>query len=274
MSTNPLLQTALWVTDFVFASIPRKTPSIEAFANCKIVSHRGEHDNRSVFENTMPAFRTARDAGAWGLETDIRWTKDLVPMIAHDHDTNRVFGKNLTIAEVSFDELRGALPEIPTLQEFVDEFGGTCHLMIEIKDEEFPDLAKQKAILSAVLSELKPKQDYHLLALDPALFETFDIVPKPTFLPVATFNYKRLSEIALAQGYAGVSGHFLVLSDAIKLRHEDMGQFVGTGFPASQNAFYRELNRGVEYVFTNDALKLLRIIEQNISELTRNLPDD
>ncbi len=261
MSTNPLLNSALWLTDQVFALIPRRTPTHEAFVKCKIISHRGEHDNHTVFENTMEAFRLASDAGAWGLEMDVRWTRDLVPMVAHDRDTKRVFGVDITIADITFAELRDAVPAVPTLEEFVAEFGGKIHLMIELKEEEFPELEQQKTILKEMLQALKPGEDFHLLALDPELFNAFDIVPSVACLPVATFNFKQLSEAALENKYAGISGHFLVLGNAMKQRHEAAGQLFGTGFPSSKNALYRELNRGVEYVFTNDAVKLLALVD-------------
>ena len=34
--------------------------------SCRLISHRGEHDNQSVFENTLPALQQAMDAGVWG----------------------------------------------------------------------------------------------------------------------------------------------------------------------------------------------------------------
>ena len=49
--------------DLATAAIPRRTPSQAALRQCKIISHRGENDNRQVLENTLPAFRAARDAG-------------------------------------------------------------------------------------------------------------------------------------------------------------------------------------------------------------------
>lgn len=261
MSANPVLHTALWLTDCIYAAIPRGVPSKDALERCKIISHRGEHDNVTVLENTMAAFEIAHNAGAWGLETDIRWTRDLVPMVAHDVDASRVFGKDILLTDIMFNDLRRAIPDMPTLEEFVSGFGGKSHMMIEIKDEVFPDLEKQKSILADILSDLAPCADYHLLALDPVLFDTFNIVEKNAFLPVATLNYKTLSNLAIAEGYAGISGHFLVLSDEMKHMHSKAGQMFGTGFPTSKNALYRELNRGVEHVFTNDAVKLLRVIE-------------
>ena len=61
--------------DLWFRWIPRMRPSRAALEACKIVSHRGEHDNRRVFENTLAAFDAAAAAGCWGLEFDVRWTR-------------------------------------------------------------------------------------------------------------------------------------------------------------------------------------------------------
>ena len=68
------------LADGVFAVLPRPVPNIEGLRGCKIISHRGEHDNRQVFENTLAAFDRVRDGGVWGIELDIRWTKDLQPL--------------------------------------------------------------------------------------------------------------------------------------------------------------------------------------------------
>ena len=74
-----LLQSvAMKVTDGLAAVIPQPVPEQRALRSCKIISHRGEHDNVLVFENTLAAFEQARANGVWGVECDIRWTADLV----------------------------------------------------------------------------------------------------------------------------------------------------------------------------------------------------
>jgi len=50
-----LQNTAMKAIDRVMAGIPWAVPSQLALRNCKIISHRGEHDNISVIENTLPA---------------------------------------------------------------------------------------------------------------------------------------------------------------------------------------------------------------------------
>ncbi|MEP1593474.1 MAG: glycerophosphodiester phosphodiesterase family protein, partial [Halieaceae bacterium] len=107
-----LQDVAMAVADFIMASIPRPIPTPTALNDCRIISHRGEFDNSAVMENTLEAFHVARHHGVWGLECDIRWTADLVPVICHDADASRVFGNPTIIAEVSFSELRERVPLI------------------------------------------------------------------------------------------------------------------------------------------------------------------
>ena len=47
-----LQNAAMKATDWIMACIPRAVPSQLALRNCKIISHRGEHDNNSIIENT------------------------------------------------------------------------------------------------------------------------------------------------------------------------------------------------------------------------------
>lgn len=257
------LQNALMrLVDGVTALIPRPLPGREALQQCRLVSHRGEHDNRQVYENTLAAFAAARDAGVWGIECDIRWTADLVPVVAHDSDGRRVFGDAGVLRELSFGELRERMPLVPSLEELVREFGGDRHLMLEIKAESYPQPEHQKTILAGLMSGLEPARDYHFLALDPALFSHVDFAPPTCLLPVAEFNVQALSETSLAAGYAGLAGHYLLLGNALKRLHEARGQRIGTGHIGSRNALFRELNRGVEWIFSNDAVAMQRLLDR------------
>ena len=247
---------AMAVVDAIMATIPRRIPDKGALQRCKIISHRGEHDNVNVMENTLQAYECARNVGVWGIEGDIRWTSDLVPVICHDPSPQRVFGYSTPLQSLSFSELRAAVPLIPSLEEVIHEFGGNTHLMLEIKEENWPDPTRQRAVIRELLSHLQPTADYHFLALDPALFSRLDFAPTDSFLPVAEINVSALSQKALAGGYTGLAGHYLLLSNRLKKRHAALGQRLGSGFPRSRNCLFRELNRGIEWIFTNDAVKL------------------
>ena len=244
------------VADFCFMLIPRRQPSTSALRECHIVSHRGEHDNRQVRENTMAAFGAAAAAGVWGIEFDLRWTRDLHPVVIHDPTTRRVFDVDLTIAELSLEELRRQIPEIPTLSEVVTAFGNNIHLMVELK----PDLLGQEALKSArlaeLLSPLAAERDYHFLALQPDLFELVDFAGKASCLLVAELQIDECSRQVIERGYGGLCGQYLLLTDRLVRLHRARGQKLGTGFPTSRYCFYRELNRGIDWIFTDHAVKL------------------
>jgi glycerophosphoryl diester phosphodiesterase len=77
--------------DLFYEKMPQSFPDTEKLEQCKIISHRGEHDNKMVYENTIPAFDRVNEASVCGIEFHIRWTKDLKPVVFHDRDLQRVF---------------------------------------------------------------------------------------------------------------------------------------------------------------------------------------
>jgi glycerophosphoryl diester phosphodiesterase len=239
--------------DQIYARWPRPTPGIERLQGCRIISHRGEHDGRRVFENTLAAFDRAVDQGVWGIEFDIRWTRDMEPVVTHDPDLRRVFGQSLRVGDCGLHELKRICPLLPTLAEVIGRYGGKVHLMAEVKSESYPDRSRQSRILGDLFAELRPGRDFHLLALTPEAFELTPFAPPSAFLPVARLNVSGCSRIALQQGYAGIAGHYAVLPAGVIRRHHAAGQKVGTGYIRSRNALLREINRGVDWVFSNHA---------------------
>ncbi len=251
--------------DQISAALPRRVPDQATLRKCKIISHRGENNNRNVLENTLEAFAIARQAGVWGIECDIRWSADLVPLIHHDPHCGRLFGDPVALDTLSFAQIRERFPLIPSLQELVAEFGGNTHLMLEIKAEPYRDPARQKAILQDTLAELEPCTDYHFLLLDPQLAQYANFQPPQTCFLVAELNVKRLSRICLQQNFGGLTGHYLLLNQALQRRHMQAGQRIGTGFIHSRNALFRELNRGVEWIFSNRAVHIQGIVDSYIN---------
>jgi glycerophosphoryl diester phosphodiesterase len=242
--------------------VPRPRPSHQALRECKIISHRGEHDNLQVKENTMAAFARVVEAGAWGIEFDVRWTRDLEPVVIHDTDTRRVFDIKLSVAETSLTELRRRVPEVPTLAEVVQRFGGASHLMVELKADALGAEETREKKLREIFASLKPGDDYHFLALQFDLFKLAKFAGAGACLPVAELDMRTVSREALLRNFAGACGHYLLLNRGMIKRHHRQGQKAGTGFIASRFSLYRELNRGVEWVFTNHALKLAAIRQQ------------
>ncbi len=263
---NWLTAKLLKFLDLIFGLLPQQVPDQKALAACKIISHRGEHDNITILENTLPAFDLAANAGVWGIECDIRWTKDLVPVISHDPSGERLFNRPEKISELPYSELKELMPLIPSLAELIERFGGKVHLMIEVKDEHYPDPQQQKDILKQILAGLRPGVAYHFLALVPILFQKVDFIPGKFHFAVAETNYTKLSRLSIDMNLGGLTGHFMLLGNDLKQRHELAGQKIGTGFISSRNCLFRELNRGIEWMFSNNAVKIQRIRDSYLIE--------
>jgi glycerophosphoryl diester phosphodiesterase len=251
--------------DFVYEKMPQPVPHIKRLKACKIISHRGEHDNKSTFENTMSAFDRVHEAGVWGIELDIRWTKDLMPVVFHDAVLNRVFGSDININRVTLTELNMHCRLIPTLSEVIQKYGKTMHLMVEIKKETYPEPAHQNNVLKDLFRGLVPQDDFHFISLRPEMFELIDFVPSSTFVPSARLNVKQLSDTAIKNNYGGIAGHYVLITDTLLKKHHMQKQGVGTGYICSRNCLLRELNRGVEWIFTNHAVKLQGIWDGLVS---------
>ena len=73
----------------------------------RILAHRGCPGPTGT-ENTVPAVLTALDAGADGVEVDLRLSADGVLVVCHDADLRRVVGDDLDVHRASWDELRAA----------------------------------------------------------------------------------------------------------------------------------------------------------------------
>jgi glycerophosphoryl diester phosphodiesterase len=250
-----------YYADGLCARLPQRVPPPEKLRGCRIISHRGEHDNRGVLENTRAAFDAVVQSGVWGMEFDLRWTRDLQPVVFHDRDCRRIFRSPTQINQVTWRQLQARFPLILPLQEVVRRYGKKIHLMVELKAEPYPEVEYQNQVLAEAFSALVPQQDYHFLALDPGLFERIHFLPRQTFVPVAELNLGELSRKALDQGYGGIAGHYLFVTPALVRKHHEHHQRVGTGFIASAKCLYREINRGADWIFTNRALYLQRICD-------------
>jgi glycerophosphoryl diester phosphodiesterase len=100
------------------------------------LAHRGLHGEGAA-ENSMTAFRRAKEAG-FGVELDVRLSKDGELVVFHDDDLTRVVGKegkvkDFTAEELSKMSLLGTSDGIPTFREVLDLIDGSVPLLVELK---------------------------------------------------------------------------------------------------------------------------------------------
>lgn len=248
---------ALGAVDALFTLRRYPVPPRGRLAACRVVSHRGERGGGAL-ENTYPAFDPLRGSGVWGIEFDVRWTRDLVPVVFHDEDLRRLFGDPARLADLDRAALRRRRPEIPDLDAFVHRYVDEFHLMCEIKPEPYPDPGLQSRRLAEALAPALTRGRCHVLSLAPAMFAALPDLPARATMGVSRLNVAAISAEALAAGRGGFSGHYASFGPGRVAAHHDAGQIVGCGFPASRSVLYREAARGVDCVFTNVALRVER----------------
>ncbi|WP_133129889.1 glycerophosphodiester phosphodiesterase [Legionella yabuuchiae] len=245
--------------DYWFACLPQPTPDPVSVAKTRLIAHRGAHLHQAnIIENTMPAFERAQELGCWGIEFDVHATKDQVFVVNHDPDLNRLWNQQITISQCHLDFLRQTVPEIPMLSEVVERYSGQMHLFIELKTP-----VRSETILMNALKHLSPGEDYHLISLNEQFFEPLSQFPKHSLLLVPEQNnVKRFVNLSLQKGYGGVLGHYLLLRDKYVRKLRDTHQIAGVGFIDSKYSLYREINRDLQYIFTNQAEKISHYLKE------------
>lgn len=131
----------------IMPSFKRKKQMMK-FASHKY-AHRGLHSS-SVAENSMTAFRLAVERG-YGIELDIRLTKDEKLVVFHDNTLERVTGANGRVDEFDYDELSslklsGTEDGIPLFSEVLSLVDGKVPLLIELKENAGSLLVTEKAL--------------------------------------------------------------------------------------------------------------------------------
>jgi glycerophosphoryl diester phosphodiesterase len=247
--TNRLIHWAEKSSDVIVDLWPAPTISDDQLRQAKIVAHRGFR-GPGAKENTCSSLGECHTHGVWGVEFDVRWTMDDVPILLHDPSTARVFGGLALWPEKMRAQDLFQRCEVASLAQVVKDLGGRCHLMIELK---VPLTAAREETLALVLQSLTPVIDYHLLTLNPDFLMNLKRFPRDCFVFVTELDIASASVFVTQHRWGGIAGHYLMLTERLIQSHHEAGQKVGVGFVASPNNLCRQLGRGVDWVFSNHA---------------------
>ena len=177
----------LWSVLFIIFSAPVKNPEIKKYTST-LYAHRGLH-NVERAENSMSAFRAAVEAG-YGMELDIRLSKDGKLVVFHDDTLNRVAGIDGKVIDFTAEELaemslNGTSDGVPLFEDVLKMVDGRAPILVEIKED-----AGCYAVSDAAAEMLK---DYK----GPYIVESFN--------PLSLWNFgKKLPDVPrgiLAESY-------------------------------------------------------------------------
>ncbi|MGC9498647.1 glycerophosphodiester phosphodiesterase [Streptomyces sp. WG7] len=103
---------------------------MDASRDVTAVAHRG--DPYRYRENTIESLRSALGRGADAVETDVRLTRDGVPVLLHDETLKRLWQHDRPLRSLSAEEVRGLTDgRVPTLAEALAATDGS-RLMLDL----------------------------------------------------------------------------------------------------------------------------------------------
>lgn len=123
---------------FYFAILPGgRNDEMERY-RFRRFAHRGLHGD-GIEENSLSAFKKAMEMG-FGIELDIRFSRDGQLVVFHDDDLSRVCGiegkvVDYTAEELASFKLGNTDDGIPTFKEVLELVDGAVPLLIEIKND-------------------------------------------------------------------------------------------------------------------------------------------
>lgn len=138
---------------WLFLISPGDSEGMDKFKNVKY-AHRGLHGtvggyDKNAAENSLTAFARAKEHG-FGIELDVRLTKDGEVVVFHDDTLDRVTDMSGKVEDYTLDELRKCRlgdteDTVPTLSEVLELIDGAIPLLIEIKQDGFNCAVSEKS---------------------------------------------------------------------------------------------------------------------------------
>lgn len=149
-------------------------PAELAWLHSALIAHRGLHDeNKTVPENSMPAFKGAVEKG-FIIELDVVMTKDKKLVVYHDKKLRRGLGIDQYLHELTYEELSkhtlfGSTETIPLFRDVLSFVAGQVPLLIEVKNE-----GEVGEMESLIYEEIKSYQgQYAVQAFNPFTLNWF-----------------------------------------------------------------------------------------------------
>ncbi len=248
-----------------------------------VVAHRGA--SAYAPENTLAAFRMALDAGADGIEFDVRLAKDGVPVVIHDATLERTGSRKGLVSNFTSEELGKidvgswfnsrhpkrsdpafAHQTIPTLTQVLDllkTFSGTIYIELKLDDADFCKLSK--AVCDIIRSSPQLPQmivKSFKLAVIPEVRHHLPEVQSAALFEPTIMNYlrKRKHMVAIARefGAAQISLHHSFVGRKLVSLAYDLQMPVTIWTIDNPKWLKRCRKLGVHALITNDPARLIR----------------
>ena len=157
------------------------------FEKGRIISHRGIHDNKIIYENTLGAIKLALDK-EYIIEIDVHITKDNQIIVFHDYNTKRLLNMDLVVEDITYKDINNQnIFHVPTLKEVLDLVDGKVPLLIELKQRR--KVGKLEQELMSMLNEYKG--EYAIQSFNPKVLLWFKKHYPNILRGQLSYSYKR-----------------------------------------------------------------------------------
>jgi glycerophosphoryl diester phosphodiesterase len=153
-ATSSAAKSVSWLFRLAVASFTLSSAIAEIDPAYQIIAHRGGVVEDRFPDNSAPAIQAAIARGYWGIEIDIRETKDGVLVMRHDADLKLYYNDPRQLADLTWDEFNKLPSTVPGHRTLRFEDGvktardAGLWLMIDSKDPHSAEFcAKVEAIL-------------------------------------------------------------------------------------------------------------------------------
>ncbi|MCM2282736.1 MAG: MFS transporter [Bdellovibrionaceae bacterium] len=127
----------IWFVGLILFWHPLKWPE-NGVQPTRLIAHRGLWKPTRLQENTLAAFRAARDQGVGMIELDVMLSGDGRAVVFHDWDLKRLGGRDTGVDQTSAEQMK-AWANAPLLEEVLRDPGVPDAVNVELKSNEWRD---------------------------------------------------------------------------------------------------------------------------------------
>ena len=226
-------------------------------------AHRGFSSNYP--ENTMLAFRKAKEVGADGIETDVHLTKDGEVVVIHDENLFRTTGINREVGDCTLSEITAikasktmenkfdtTIPSFDEFCAFIKESGMKANIELKTGIVYYPGIEEKVAFLvkkygiedRVIFSSFNP--------LSLVLMQRYLPECGKGFLFTNPINIRHISYLSREVGLAFLHPEYKVINSEMLKEAKTCGLGINVWTVDEPEKVENLLMWGVEGVITND----------------------
>ncbi len=240
--------------------------------SAKIIAHKGYHPGE-IPENSLAALKEAQKLDVYGSEFDVYRTADGKVVVYHDR-TLSVNGVSKNVFDCTYEELQTVRlsngENIPTLEQFLEQGkqAPQMKLICEIKyhNDGNGTTSGEKTVAAAeachaIVSAAGMTSQVEYISVNAAALKRLAVLSPGVMLQDVNSDYPMDRATAVAAGIKGINYDFNKLTDAQIADAHEKGMVVGTWTVDTEEDMRTMINRGVDFITTNEPVLLQQVLE-------------